>query len=86
MSNAFLKESSEAASRQAYGRGNEVDPDKAAIIAMWPLGDELKDQGELINQRLRRRLAGAEARNQAAEINASGNSESRSDVLAELLR
>lgn len=82
---ALLGVRAECAAGSAHGAADEVDPDQAAVKARGTRGDALEDAGQLVQKVHRRRLAGAEAGNQAAEVNASRQAESAGDVLGQLL-
>lgn len=81
----ILEESSEGAAGQADGSTDEVDPDEASIEPIGARGNVLKHVGELLAQGLCGLLAGVEAGNKAAQVDAGGETESRGDVLRQLL-
>ena len=84
LSQAILKESSEAGARQADGSTDEVDPNEASIEPIGARRNVLKHMSELLNQCLSRLLAGVEAGNKAAQVDASSKSESSGNVLGQL--
>jgi len=83
---ALGEERPEGRARRAHGAADKVHPDHAPVEPVRPAGDELQDLGELRHQADAAGLAGAEARDQAAEVDARGEAEGGRDVLAQLLR
>lgn len=85
LGDAVLQVSAESAASSADGAANEVDPDHAAVEAIDAVGDALQSMGELVQQCHGRGLVGAEAGDEAAEVDASCQAESSGDVLGQLL-
>ncbi len=85
LNHAVLEEAPEARAGDADGATDEIDPDQRAVEARGPGGDVLEHGGELLDEADAARLAGVEAGDQAAEVDAGGETEGDGHVLAQLL-